>query len=124
MILPNDNNSNNPQTQFGANFDIAPNDMWRQLLLFQYPGAANAAYQDTDQAFIDAWDAAIDMYGEIFSGLTLVATTGDGLLISPTLSVKKGSVFLVIAAKVPKASLEQTKAIEKWSPLRSLRSSE
>jgi uncharacterized repeat protein (TIGR01451 family) len=77
MILPNDNNSNNPQTQFGANFDIAPNDMWRQLLLFQYP--AQPAYQDTDQAFVDAWDAAIDMYGTIFSGLTLVATTGDGL---------------------------------------------
>jgi hypothetical protein len=34
-------------------------------------------------------------------------------LISPTLSVKKGSAFIVIAAKVPKASLEQTKAIEK-----------
>src|ERR1700683_3314453 len=34
-------------------------------------------------------------------------------LVSPTLSVKKGPVFFVIAAKVPKASLEQTKAIEK-----------
>ena len=34
-------------------------------------------------------------------------------LISPTLSVKKGTVFFVIAAKIPKASLEQTKAIEK-----------
>lgn len=41
-------------------------------------------------------------------------------LISPTLSVKKGSVFLVIAAKVPKASLEQTKAIEKMVALKVL----
>jgi len=34
-------------------------------------------------------------------------------MTSPTLSVKKGSVFFVIFAKVPKASLEQTKAVEK-----------
>lgn len=39
-------------------------------------------------------------------------------LISPTLSVKKGSISLVIAAKVPKASLEQTKAIEKTVALK------
>jgi len=75
MILPNDGNSDNPQTQFAAN--IAPNDMWRQLLVFQYPGMA--AYHNTDQAFIDEWNAAIDMYGQVFSGVTLVATTGDGL---------------------------------------------
>jgi len=40
--------------------------------------------------------------------------------ISPTLSVKKGSVFLVIAAKVPKASFEQTKAVEKTVALKVL----
>jgi hypothetical protein len=34
-------------------------------------------------------------------------------LISPSLSVKKGTAFFVIAAKIPKASLEQTKTIEK-----------
>jgi hypothetical protein len=34
-------------------------------------------------------------------------------LVSPTLSVKKGSVFFVVAVKIPGASLEQTKAIEK-----------
>lgn len=34
-------------------------------------------------------------------------------LTSPTLSVKKGSVFLVIFVKVPKTSLEQTKAVER-----------
>lgn len=34
-------------------------------------------------------------------------------LISPTLSVKKGTVFFVVAAKIPKASLEQIKAVEK-----------
>jgi hypothetical protein len=39
-----------------------------------------SAYQNSDQAFIDEWDAAIDMYGEIFPGLTIVATTGSGLI--------------------------------------------
>lgn len=33
--------------------------------------------------------------------------------ISPSLSVRKGSVFIVIVAKVPSASMEQTKAVEK-----------
>ena len=75
MIMPNDGNSTNPQTQFGAG--ISPNDMWLKLLAFHYPGLA--AYQNSDQAFIDEWDAAIDMYGKIFSNVTLVATTGSGL---------------------------------------------
>jgi uncharacterized protein (TIGR03437 family) len=68
--------ANNPQTQFSGG-PISPNDMWLQLFAFHYPGMA--AYQGTDQAFIDEWDAAIDMYGEIFSGITLVATWGDKL---------------------------------------------
>jgi uncharacterized protein (TIGR03437 family) len=68
--------ANNPQTQFSGG-PISPNDMWLQLFAFHYP--AMAAYQGTDQAFIDEWDAAIDMYGEIFSGITLVATWGDKL---------------------------------------------
>jgi hypothetical protein len=51
--------------------------MWKTLLGFQYPD--DPSYQASDQAFVDAWNAAIDMYGEVFSGLTLVATTGDGL---------------------------------------------
>ena len=75
MILPNDANSNNPQTQFGTL--IAPNTMWIQLLAFHYAG--QPAYLKTDQAFIDEWNNAIDMYGQVFSGITLVATTGNGL---------------------------------------------
>jgi uncharacterized protein (TIGR03437 family) len=74
MIVPNDANSNNPQTQFGT--AITPGNMWIQLLAFHYAG--QAAYQKTDQAFIDEWNNAIDMFGEVFSGITLVATTGDG----------------------------------------------
>jgi hypothetical protein len=33
--------------------------------------------------------------------------------VAPSLSIKKGSVFVVIIAKVPKADIEQTKAVEK-----------
>ncbi len=74
MIVPNEANSNNPQTQFGT--PITPSDMWIQLLAFHYAG--QAAYQKTNQAFIDEWNNAIDMFGGIFSGITLVATTGNG----------------------------------------------
>ena len=74
MIVPNDTNSNNPQTQFGM--AITPSNMWIQLLAFHYAG--QAAYQKTNQAFIDEWNNAIDLFGSIFSGITLVATTGDG----------------------------------------------
>src|ERR1019366_7324520 len=73
MIMPNNNNTRS-QSQFGG---ILPNAMWLQLLTFHYPGMP--AYEKSDQAFIDEWNAAIDMYGEIFSGVTLVATTGSGL---------------------------------------------
>lgn len=74
MNLPNDGNSNNPQTQFGT--PITPGNMWIQLQTFHYPG--QTAYQKTNQAFIDEWNNAIDMTGQIFSGITLVATTGNG----------------------------------------------
>ncbi|MGO9262578.1 MAG: hypothetical protein ACLQU1_40800, partial [Bryobacteraceae bacterium] len=75
MIVPNDANSNNPQTQFGT--AITPSNMWIQLLAFHYAG--QAAYLKTNQAFIDEWNNAIDMFGQNFSGVTLVATTGNGL---------------------------------------------
>ncbi len=73
MILPNNNNTP-AQTAFDG---LQPNEMWSRLLTFHYHGMT--AYQKSDQAFIDEWNAAIDMYGEIFSGVTLVATTGSGL---------------------------------------------
>jgi hypothetical protein len=73
ILLPNNNNTP-AQAQFGG---IAPNDMWLRLLAFAYPDKPRV--QKSDQAFIDEWKAAIDMYGKIFSGVTLVVTTGDGL---------------------------------------------
>ncbi len=74
IILPGNDDANNPQTQFSGG-PISPDNMWLQLFAFHYPGMA--AYQGTDQAFIDEWDAAIDMFGEVFSGVTLVATLDD-----------------------------------------------
>lgn len=74
MILPNIVNTP-PQAQFGG---FPAGKMWRKLLAHAYP--SQPAYQDSDQAFIDEWDAAIDMFGEIFHGLTLTTWTGDGLL--------------------------------------------
>jgi hypothetical protein len=75
MLLPNGDEANQTQFSGGA---ISPNSMWDQLLANFY-GSSMPAYLMSDQAFIDAWDAAIDMYGAAFSGITLVVTTGDGL---------------------------------------------
>jgi hypothetical protein len=99
MILPDNANSDNPQTQFGAG--IAPVAMWDQLLAFHYAGMA--AYQKSDQAFIDEWDAAIDMYGQIFSGVTLVATTGAGL---PNLSATGYTIPSAFSGDCPKPNMD------------------
>jgi len=77
MILPNGTTENQLQFVADGGAAISPNAMWKALLQLQYPD--NTTYWATDQAFIDAWNAAIDMYGEVFSGVTLVATTGNGL---------------------------------------------
>ena len=50
--------------------------MWGILLTYFF---TNPKLQNSDQAFIDEWEAAIDMYGKIFSGVTLDVATGSGL---------------------------------------------
>ena len=97
MIVPNDTNSNNPQTQFGT--AITPTNMWIQLLAFHYAG--QTAYLKTDQAFIDEWENAINMFGQIFSGVTLVATTGDGLPNFTGATVTIPSAFAADCATAP-----------------------
>jgi hypothetical protein len=74
MIVPNNGNSNPNQEPDNGVF--SPSEMWTRLLQFHYP--AQPAYQGTDQAFIDAWEDAIDTYAEIFHGITLIVTTGNG----------------------------------------------
>ncbi len=76
MILPHDANTP-PQFTDRVPGGVQPDDIWRQLLCFQYPDRPQ--YHNTDQAFVDEWNAAIDTYGGVFQGVTLVATTGNGL---------------------------------------------
>ena len=63
-----------PQAQFGG---VTANNMWLKLLKFAYPD--KPTFQNSDQAFIDEWNAATDMFAGIFHGVTLIATTGAGL---------------------------------------------
>jgi hypothetical protein len=78
MIMPHDT-SIDPSTMAEPYATQWQNDLvhWNYLFATRY--GTDPAYQSSDQAFIDAWDAAIDMYGAIFHGITLIATTGDGL---------------------------------------------
>lgn len=97
MILPD--NANTPaQEQFGG---ILPNAMWLKLLAFHFPG--RPAYQRSDQAFIDEWEAAIEMYAQIFKGLTLVATTGSGF---PNLAARGFTVPTEFSAACPKPNMD------------------
>ena len=63
MILPN---LNNDPTNFYK---------WNPLFALTFP----TTYQNSDMAFIMAWEDAIDMYGRAFSNLTLTISTGSGL---------------------------------------------
>jgi hypothetical protein len=62
MILPNEKNN--------------PTNYWKWNPLFSLTFPSN--YQNSDQAFIEAWERAIDMYGHAFSNVTLAVTTGSG----------------------------------------------
>jgi len=74
MIVPNDGNSE--KEQHPSNSAISPSDMWSDLLKFHY--GDQTSYLNTDRAFINEWESAIDMYGQIFPGITLLVTTGNG----------------------------------------------
>ena len=97
MILPD--NANTPaQDRFGG---LRPNAMWLKLLALHYP--SRPVNQRSDQAFIDEWDAAIDMYGEVFSGVTLVATTGSGF---PNLAAQGFTVPSEFAEACPTPNMD------------------
>jgi hypothetical protein len=63
MILPNEKNN--------------PTNYWKWNALFSLTFPSN--YQNSDQAFIEAWERAIDVYGQAFSNVTLAVITGSGL---------------------------------------------
>ncbi len=52
-------------------------ERWAELLQGAY---RDASYHRTDKAFVEEWDAAVTMYGEVFRNVTLVVTRGSGLL--------------------------------------------
>ena len=62
IILPNEKNN--------------PTNYWKWNPLFSLTFPTN--YQNSDRAFIEAWEAAIDMYGQAFTNTTLAITTGSG----------------------------------------------
>ncbi|HEV7924858.1 MAG TPA: hypothetical protein VGR14_05860 [Verrucomicrobiae bacterium] len=65
MILPNEND------------DPTNYLKWNPLFALEFPSDPSLANSDT--LFIQEWEDAIDVYGEAFSNLTLVVTTGTGL---------------------------------------------
>jgi hypothetical protein len=64
MILPTAVNTTAPQPS-----GLAPDDMWAALIQHSFP--TNAAYQKSDQVFIDEWKQAIDAAESIFTDVTL-----------------------------------------------------
>jgi hypothetical protein len=63
----------------GNNYGVAGN-----CLSKDYGLASGSSYINSDRAFIEEWAAAIDMYGQVFSGITLIVARGNGLPNFPT----------------------------------------
>jgi hypothetical protein len=87
MILPNNgntcpchtNNACGVNCPSGTNAELQPNglmprQMWNQLLTNYYGPSGD----DSNDAFVQEWENAINLYDGIFHGVTLVVTPGDG----------------------------------------------
>lgn len=85
MILPNNGNTcpchtnNDCGADCGTNAILQPNgltpdEMWNELLSNHY----GPAYANSDQAFVEEWTNAINLYEGIFSNLTLVVVPANG----------------------------------------------
>jgi hypothetical protein len=72
MMLPGTKDTKNA-AQIGG---FTPEEMWEKLLEYQY---SDSTYYNCDKAFIEEWENAINMYGSIFSDITLIMTTGGAL---------------------------------------------
>jgi len=66
-------------------------DAWDILLANSYGSGSN--YYNTDKAFIEEWDRAIDIYSGIFSGITLSLTTTSNSLPTFTQASDTSEVF-------------------------------
>jgi hypothetical protein len=52
-------------------------ERWAEILQASYH---DPSYHRTDKAFVEEWDAAVTMFGDVFRNVTLVLTRGSGLL--------------------------------------------
>ena len=52
-------------------------ERWAQLLQMSY---RDPSYHRSDKAFVEEWDAAVTVYGQVFHNVTIVFTRGSGLL--------------------------------------------
>src|SRR5579872_5884895 len=108
MILPATLNTSAAQPS-----GVTPDDMWAALIQHSFPG--NAVYQQSDQAFIDAWKQAIDSAESIFSGVTLFLgpDSGDDFPTFGQTSVTPhadNTLFAVDCSGVAKAQLVSCEA--------------
>jgi hypothetical protein len=60
-------------------------ERWAQLLELSY---RDPSYHRTDKAFIEEWEAATTMFGQVFRNVTIVLTRGSGL---PSFSKGQGA---------------------------------
>jgi hypothetical protein len=84
MMLPDDSNEVEPLSlACSPDPGVSADSAWETLILNRYgftlPDGCQVdlntlTYHCTDQAFVDAWNAAIDMYGATFNGLSLDLT--------------------------------------------------
>jgi hypothetical protein len=89
IILPNEHNAKEvaplqlpwtPYAGYSTTGGINVLSAWNCLLANNYGGVSNGLpYLDSDRAFIEAWATAIDLFGEVFNGITLIIATGNGL---------------------------------------------
>ena len=103
MILPTTLNTTAAQAT-----GLAPDDMWAALIQHSFPN--NAAYQNSDQVFIDAWEQAIDSAESIFTGITLFLgpDSGNDLPTFGTTSVTPhadNTLFALECSTAPKTNL-------------------
>jgi hypothetical protein len=59
----------------GNNYGVAGNCISDS----SYGLTSGSSYIDSNRAFVEEWAAAIDMYGGIFNGVTLIVSRGNGL---------------------------------------------
>jgi hypothetical protein len=62
---------------YATNSGIDFSSAWNCLLANNY--GVDSSYLNSNRAFVEAWATAIDMFGEVFSEVTLVVTTANGL---------------------------------------------